>query len=110
MWQIPFGESARWLTREPIVGTPDQIAAIGDEDQPGIRDGLLRYFGSRPAVFAVPIVKDEIFDPIPLGRIREALPGFHPPQSYSFVDRNPALLAFLQQEARSALLAGARPR
>ena len=95
---------------EPIIDDPGRIAAIGDKDQPGIRRGLVKYFGSRKEGFAIPIVEYEVFDPIPLERIKYAVSGFHPPQSYLYVDRNHTLLTFLQREARSALLADARPR
>lgn len=111
---VYVGDSVRGICAlaelgEPIVDSPSRIAAIGEKDQPGIHRGLVEYFGSRKEGFAIPIDNYEVFDPIPLEQIKRAVSGFHPPQSYLYVDRNPTLLAFLQREAGSALLADARP-
>lgn len=78
----------------PRVGTADEIAELAATSDGVDAKALTQYFqGSR--ALALPVIDYRLMPPVTLHQIREVVPGFHPPQSYTYVLRNRPLFAFL---------------
>ena len=76
----------------PITGSPYDLAQLAEEADELPSKGLTEYFAGAPRPMALPMVRYRPMTKIPLDEIRASVPGFQPPQSYSFLERNPRLL------------------
>lgn len=74
----------------PIAGTPEQLAALAERDEPGSYAQTLAYFDGTPRGFAVPILAVRPIAPLPLAELRGTF-GFPPPRSYRRLDAASAL-------------------
>ncbi|QDH20320.1 GNAT family N-acetyltransferase [Saccharibacillus brassicae] len=74
----------------PIAGTPEELAALAERDEPGSYAQTLAYFDGTKRGFAVPILAVRPIAPLPLADMRGTF-GFPPPRSYRRLDAASAL-------------------
>lgn len=79
----------------PIVGTPEEISAISEEET-GEGKLTAEYLKGRDKGYAIPVLSWTELPPITLQEIQFHFPNFAPPQSYYRLDNKPDLLQFLE--------------
>ncbi|OWA33449.1 hypothetical protein B9G55_22575 [Saccharibacillus sp. O16] len=65
----------------PVVGTPEELAALAEADEPGAYADTLRYFEGLARGFALPLLVVTPIEALPLAELRERF-GYTPPRSY----------------------------
>lgn len=65
----------------PLTGTPEELAALAEADEPGAYADTLRYFDGLERGFALPLSAVTPIEPLPLAELRERF-GYTPPRSY----------------------------
>ncbi|MDO3410480.1 hypothetical protein QWJ34_11980 [Saccharibacillus sp. CPCC 101409] len=75
---------------EPIAGTPEELAALAEDDEPGSFADTLAYFAGTDRGFAIPVRSVRAIDPLPLAELRGRF-GFAAPRSYRRLDAESAL-------------------
>lgn len=76
---------------DAVVASPTRIAAIAEQARVGNGTSVLAYLEDLGNGFALPIRKVREYPGFTAEELTGMLGGFHPPQGYTLVDRNPAL-------------------
>lgn len=84
---------------KPIYGTPQEIAALRENVDPGNYENMVNWLGNHKTACAIPIKSFKLIHEISLNSIRAEFPGFQPPQRLIYLDRKPELLQFLKKES-----------
>ncbi len=74
----------------PIIGTPEELAAIAEKDEAGSYADTLDYFKGVSKGYALPLLSLREIEPMPLTELRDVF-GFRPPLSYRRVEAGSAL-------------------
>lgn len=69
----------------PIVGTSDQLSKLEFSDDPVGADRLRSYLGADGEAVAFPMIRYVEIPEVALSTLRERVPGYRPPQNYSFL-------------------------
>ncbi len=80
-----------------VVDVPERIAAIAEHARVGNGSSVLEYTKDLPRAYAIPILRVAEYPGISVDRLRGELGGFHPPQGYVFLARNPQLRAVCEK-------------
>jgi predicted transcriptional regulator len=78
---------------EAIIDTPERIASLAEQARVGNGASVFDYLKDRPRGFALPIRQVREYHGFSAGELADTLGGFHPPQGYTLVGGNPALVA-----------------
>ena len=82
----------------PIVGTPEELAAIAEKDEAGSYADTLDYFKGLSKGYALPLLSLREIEPMPLTELRDTF-GFRPPLSYRRVEAG----SLLERELKKKL-------
>ncbi len=74
-----------------IVDTPRRIADIAEQVRTGNGASVYDYLQDLERGFAIPITQVREYPGFTVDELAGMLDGFHPPQGYTLVDRNPRL-------------------
>lgn len=74
----------------PIIGTPEELAAIAEKGEAGSYADTLDYFKGVSKGYALPLLSLREIEPMPLTELRDVF-GFRPPLSYRRVEAGSAL-------------------
>ena len=78
----------------PIIDTPERIAALSEQQQPGSRQGMLDYLYGRARGYAIPILACREITPIPYALLKAEY-DFSAPQHYLMLDHFQRLRDYL---------------
>lgn len=70
----------------PIEDSIENIVKIIEKHDFSSSTSLRKYLGGLERAYALPIIKSKKISPISLGKLREEITGFSPPQSYCSFD------------------------
>lgn len=84
---------------EPITGTPEEIALIKEAEAAGSYDMMMEWMRDYKEASAIPIEEVKTFSPVTLQQLRNRFGKFHPPQRYTYLDKRPDILSFLQKSS-----------
>jgi len=91
-WVLVYASSPRkaligaFRVKSVVVASPDVLWERFGEDAGISREGFHAYFRGSPSGVAIRVGKTiQFMDPPSLSTIREFVPGFHPPQCYSYL-------------------------
>ncbi|NGZ76991.1 hypothetical protein [Saccharibacillus alkalitolerans] len=85
----------------PLAGTPEELAALAEADEPGTFEETFRYFDGLERGFALPVSAVREIEPLPLAELRERF-GYTPPRSYRRQDAASALARELAARLEAA--------
>lgn len=83
----------------PVVGGPEQIAAIAERARPGNGVSVLEYTKDLKRAFAIPILRVAEYPGLSAAELRAQLGQFHPPQGYIRLSQHPQMLAVCEKAA-----------
>jgi predicted transcriptional regulator len=88
----PASKLAAVIDLDPaIVDTPRRIADIAEQTREGNGESVLDYLKDLAHGFAIPITRVREYPGLTVDELTGMLGTFHPPQGYTFIDRNPTL-------------------
>lgn len=76
---------------EAIVDTPQRIADLAEQANPGNGTSVFGYLKDLERGFALPIKKVREYGGFTADELADMLGGFHPPQGYTLIDKHPTL-------------------
>jgi predicted transcriptional regulator len=82
---------------EPIVASPDEIAAIAESDRAGSGSSVFSYLSDLQKGFAVPIESASAGRRISISEVRRSVPNVPIPQLYLLVAKRPDLSRYLHR-------------
>lgn len=101
----PVSRLAAVITLDPaIVDTPRRIADIAEAARVGNAASVYDYLADLPEGFALPARTISEYHGFSAAELADMLDGFHPPQGYTLVDRNPALAAVCDKVTATGLV------
>lgn len=82
---------------EPIVGTAKEISTLYEECGDGEYGVMYDYIGKHKKTYAMKVLKAVNFtNVLSYKEIKLTFPDFYAPQSYLILDKNPALLKYIE--------------
>jgi len=81
---------------EPIIASPAEIADVAEREFEGHGDSVFDYVQGLKQAYAIPILRAEEYEAVPIGALREPMGCFHPPKDYLRLALNSQLLATLE--------------